>query len=299
MLEVGARIVLALVLFGASVAKLASPGSSSAALSTFGVRGPRARWAVWGALIAAELSLAAGVAAGLELAAYLAAGLMAAFGAAMLFVLRRGGAGSPCACFGARSTVGWPAVARNLALSFAFVALPLLPDGEPSTDEWLALGLAVALIACAGLAVAVLALAREVGMLRLRLGPGAALEIPEEGPPVGSRIDIVDRFSRRPPVELALAVFVADGCHVCRGLEPAIESLSGDPVLSVVTFEEAAEPEAWRSLEIPGSPYAVALDLEGTVLAKGTFNNLAQLESVLATAERRRAERAQIEAAGV
>jgi hypothetical protein len=40
---------------------------------------------------------------------------------------------------------------------------------------------------------------------------------------------------------------------------------------------------------VPGSPYAVALDLDGTVLAKGTFNNLAQLESVVATAERRRA----------
>ena len=55
----------------------------------------------------------------------------------------------------------------------------------------------------------------------------------------------------------------------------------------------------WRELEIPGSPYAVALDLDGTVLAKGTFNNLAQLESVLATAERRRAERSAGEALGV
>src|ERR687891_543947 len=128
-------------------------------------------------------------------AAYLAAGLVAAFGAAMLFVLRGGGAGSPCACFGARSTVGWPAVVRNLVLSFAFVALPLLPEGQPSTDEWLALGLAVALLTCAGLAIAVLALAREVGMLRLRLGPGAALEIPSEGPPVGSRTALIERFA--------------------------------------------------------------------------------------------------------
>jgi len=299
MLEVAGRIVLAAVLVAASVAKLASPRSSSAALSTFGVRGVRERWLAWAALIATELALAAGVAAGFDLAAYLAAGLMAAFGAAMLAALRRGRAGAPCACFGARSTVGWPAVTRNLVLSFAFVALPLLPEGEPSTDEWLALGLAIALLACAGLAVAVLALAREVGMLRLRLGPGAALEIPDEGPAVGTRVDVVDRFSRRAPVELALAVFVSEACHVCRGLEPAIDSLSNDPVLSVETFEEAAEPEVWRPLEIPGSPYAVALDLDGTVLAKGTFNNLAQLESVLGTAERRRAERATIEAAGV
>jgi uncharacterized membrane protein len=69
MLEVGGRIVLAAVLVGASVAKLASPRSSSAALATFGIDGERARWAVWAALIATELALAAGVAAGLDLAA--------------------------------------------------------------------------------------------------------------------------------------------------------------------------------------------------------------------------------------
>ena len=158
------------MLVAASVAKLASPRSSSAALGTFGIRSPGGRWAAWAALIATELMLAAGVAAGIDLAAYLAAGLMAAFGAAMLAAMQRGRSGAPCAC-GARSTVGWPAVARNLVLSFAFVALPLLPEGELTTDEWLGLGLGVALVACAGLAIAVLALAREVGMLRLRLGP--------------------------------------------------------------------------------------------------------------------------------
>ncbi len=43
-------------------------------------------------------------------------------------------------------------------------------------------------------AVAVLALAREVGMLRLRLGPAAALEIPEEGPELGERVEAIERF---------------------------------------------------------------------------------------------------------
>src|SRR5918994_6636500 len=288
MVEVGARAVLAAVLVAASVAKLASPrSSSSAALATFGVRGERGRWTAWAALITTELALAAGVVAGLDIAAYLAAGMMAAFGVAMLRAVQRGRAGAPCACFGARSTVGWPAIARNLVLSFAFLALPLLPEGELTTDEWLALGLIVALVACAGLAVAVLALAREVGMLRLRLGPGAALEIPEEGPAVGSRTDLVSRFDRGPDTELALAVFVSDGCHVCRGLEPAIASLERDPVLAVRSFEEVEDAEVWRELDVPGSPYALAIGVDGTVLAKGTFNNLAQLESVLATAQRR------------
>jgi hypothetical protein len=299
MVEVGGRIVLTAVLVAASVAKLASPRSSSAALGTFGIRSRGGRWAAWVALIATELALAAGVAAGVDLAAYLAAALMAAFGAAMLAAMQRGRSGAPCACFGARSTVGWPAVARNLVLSFAFVALPLLPEGELSTDQWLALGLLVALLACAGLAVAVLALAREVGMLRLRLGPGAALEIPSEGPPIGSHTELIERFATPADTELALAVFVSDACHVCRGLEPAIASLGRDPRLAVEVFEEGADSEAWRAVDAPGSPYAVALDLAGVVLAKGTFNNLAQLESVLATAQRRGAERATVEGMGV
>jgi hypothetical protein len=299
MLEVGGRIVLAAVLVGASAAKLASPRSSSAALATFGIHGERARWAVWAALIATELALAAGVAAGLDLAAYLAAAMTATFGVILVSVLRRGRAGAPCACFGARSTVSRTAVARNLVLSFAFVALPLLPEGDLSTDEWLALGLGVALLACAGLAVAVLALAREVGMLRLRLGPGAALEIPDEGPAIGARTELIERFPTPTRAELALAVFVSDACHVCRGLEPAIASLARDPTLAVEVFEEGANPAAWRAVDAPGSPYAVALDLAGVVLAKGTFNNLAQLESVLATAQRRGAERAAVEGMGV
>jgi hypothetical protein len=71
-------------------------------------------------------------------------------------------------------------------------------------------------------------------------------------------------------------------------VEPALEALAREPVLSVRVLEEAGDAATWRELQVPGSPYAVALDLDGTVLAKGSFNTLAQLESVLATAERRR-----------
>ena len=94
----------------------------------------------------------------------------------------------------------------------------------------------------------------------------------------------------RDPSEMALAVFTSAGCHLCRSLEPAIESLAGEPGLEVATFDEGAEAELWRDLEVPGSPYAVALAADGSVLAKGTFNNLAQLESVVVTAERRRSQ---------
>ena len=291
MLEVAARLVLGGLLAGAAVAKLASPASSRAALATFGVDGRRAQAAAWALLICAELGLAAGVIAGGAMAAYLAAALMAALAATMVGAILRGRAGAPCACFGARSKVGWPAVARNALLALAFAALPALPDRGLTSDEWLALGLAVALLACAGLAVAVLALAREVGLLRLRVGSASALELPDEGPPVFGRINLIGRFRLDPETTLALAVFVSDGCHVCRSLEPSIRLLASDPLVAVETFEEAADAAVWRELAIPGSPFAVALDRDGVVLAKGTFNNLAQLESVLATADRRRGER--------
>ena len=290
MVEVAARLVLAGTLVAASVAKIASPQTSRAAMATYGIEGRRAQAISWALLITTELGLAGAVAAGSDEGAWLAAGLMAMFAATMVSAILRGKAGAPCACFGARSTVGWTSVARNALLAGAFASVPFLPEGDLSTDDWLALGLAVALLLCVGLGVAVLALAREVGMLRLRLGPSSALEIPEEGVPLGERTAVVERFRPGPEAKLALAVFASDECRVCRALEPAVSSLAGDPLIAVETFEERRDAEVWDALGVPGSPYAIALGLDGTVLAKGTFNNLAQLVSVVAAAERRRAE---------
>jgi hypothetical protein len=298
MVEVAARLLLAGALVGASLAKLASPASSRAALATFGIEGSGFQLLSWALLIAAELGLAAGVAAGSDVAAWAAAALMAMFAATLVSAILRGRAGAPCACFGGRSTVGWGAVARNALLAAGFAALPFLPEGEMSTDEWLALGLGVALLACAGLGVAVFALAREVGMLRLRLGPAAALEIPDEGPPLGERSSAIERFEPATEAELALAVFVSPSCRICASLEPAVAALARDPLLAVESFGEHTDVELFSSLEIPGTPYAIALDLDGTVLAKGTFNNLAQLESVVATALRRRSVAGAVEGLG-
>jgi methylamine utilization protein MauE len=284
-----ARFVGALVLAGSAALKLASPGSSRAALATFDLEGERIRWLAWGVLVVTELALAVGVAAGSDEAAWLAASLLTLFSAALVGALLRGRVGAPCACFGSRSTVRWGAVLRSLGLAAGFAVLPLLPQRALSTDEWLGLGLGLALLICLGLAVAVLALAREVGMLRLRLGPAAALEIPDEGPELGDRVDAIERFDSVGDASLALAVFTSEGCRVCRALQPAIAALAGDPAVAVEVFDEVAESDTWSRLRVPGSPFAIALDADGTVLAKGTFNNLAQLESVLGTAERRRA----------
>jgi hypothetical protein len=283
-----ARFVLALVLAGSATLKLASPGSSRAALSTFEIEGERMRWVAWATLVAAELGLAVAIAAGSDEASWLAALLLGLFAAALVGAILRGRVGAPCACFGSRSTVGWTSVLRNLFLAACFAVLPLLPERSLSTEQWLGTGIVVALLLCLGLGVAVLALAREVGMLRLRLGPAAALEIPEEGPGLGEQPALIDRFAGVGERSLALAVFTSEGCRVCRSLEPAIATLADHPAVAVEVFDEVADADVWSELGIPGSPFSIALEPDGTVLAKGTFNNLAQLESVLATAEARR-----------
>ena len=299
MLEVVARLILGGVLAGASLAKLASPASSRAAMATFGIDGRRAQAIAWALLIACELGLAAGVIAGSATAAYLAAALMATFAATMVGAILRGRAGAPCACFGARSTVGWLAVARNAALAAAFAALPALPadtcpptSGSASGSPWRSSPAPGSRSPCSR------SRARS-DCCGCGWVPGARSRSPRRARGCSPTRALIGRFSPEPEASLALAVFVSAGCHVCHSLEPSIRALANDPRVAVATFDEVADAAVWGELGIPGSPFAIALDLEGLVLAKGTFNNLAQLESVLAAAERRRAERELAGAVGV
>ena len=83
-------------------------------------------------------------------------------------------------------------------------------------------------------------------------------------------------------------MFTCEGCGLCRVLAPHRARFGEHPSVVLRTFDEVEHPNAWSTADVPGSPFAVALDADGTVLAKGTFNSGAQLESVLAAAERRR-----------
>jgi methylamine utilization protein MauE len=285
-LEEVARLALAAVLAVSVTLKLASPAASGEALAGFGI--PSAvRTPAWLALVLVEAVLAAGVAAGSAVASALAAGLMTAFSLALGGALWRGRRGEPCACFGPRSRISTLALVRSLALAAAFALVPTLPENRPSTEAWLALGLALALAGVFGLIVAVAALARELGLLRLRLPPQGALEIQGEGPPVGERTPLIERFALGGRARFALAVFSSEGCHLCRSLAPVVAAFRRDPLLAVEVFDEKRDADAWHQLGIPGSPFAIALSRDGTVGAKGTFNSFGQLESILAAAERR------------
>ncbi len=296
MLATIADVVLGLVLLGSAAAKLAAPDRTRAALATFGLRTPRARTVAWTGAVVAEAALGIGVALGLDAAAWAAAALMLGFAGLLASALRNGRAGQPCGCLGVRSRVTPLALARTLALAAAFALLPLVPDTDPSTDTWLAIGLGVALFAIAALAILVLALAREVGELRLALPPQLALEIEGEGPARGTHAGVIDRFAPQPSARFAVAVFSSDGCPMCQALQPAVTALQRDPLLAVEVFDEHDDAQVWRSLTIPGSPYALVLSLDGTVLAQGTFNSARQLESLVATGESREREQEPVRA---
>jgi hypothetical protein len=282
------RIALALALLTAAALKLAHADASRAALATFGVP-TRLRTAAWSGLVAVEIVLAATVSLGSDAAAYAAAAFCGLSAAVLVLAILAGRAGAPCGCFGARSRVGWPGVVRNAVLAIGFAAVPWLPSGRHSTETWLALGLVLLFACVVTLGVGVLALAREVGLLRLRLGEQPALEIADEGPPLGERLGLIERFADD-RARFALAVFSSEGCRLCRSLEPAVAAFRRDPLVAVEIFDEMRDADVWRELQIPGSPFAVALGRDGAVRAKGTFNSYGQLESILATAERRLAE---------
>jgi hypothetical protein len=276
---------MGLLLVAAAGLKAAGGASARAALATYGVRGPRVALTVWVALIAAEAALGVAVVVGVTEPAAI---FLSAAAVAQLVALLNGRAGAPCACFGARGTLSSASVGRTVGLAVVLALVPLLPRREPTTDEWLAIGLGVAIAGLVALTVVVLALAREVGMLRLQVAPRGALEVAHEGPEIGAYSALADAFALVRPSMIALAVFTSEGCGLCRVLKPQIDAFGAHPSVELRLFDEVQDSEAWANADVPGSPFAVALDADGTVLAKGTFNTGAQLESVLAAAERRR-----------
>jgi hypothetical protein len=288
MVSVVACLVLGLVLLASAALKLADRHGTQAALATYGIRAAGPARAVWGALVAVELVLGVGVAAGVDAAAYAASALFAVFAVAQIAALATGRGGAPCACFGARGQVSDASAGRAILVTAAFAVLPQLPRSEPSTEQWLTLGLIAALAGLVALGIAVLALAREVGVLRLSIDPRGALEVAHEGPEVGGRTALAERFGELAPGRIGLAVFSSESCQMCQALAPAVAAFGRDPRVALREFDEVRDADAWAAADIPGSPFAVALDPDGTVLAKGTFNTGAQLESVLAAAERRR-----------
>jgi len=285
-------ILLASILAVSAGSKAWHADRSAQALATYGVSPVGIRLPILWALVALELGLAVSLAIAVPYAPGAASVLFLAFAALTTGALMAGRRGQPCACFGSASRLSWSSPLRALLMAAAagILASGWLPSAPTGYDRWLTVGLMASLAAIAVLFAFVLALAREVGVLRLQNTAQGALEIEQEGPELGTRQVWATAVPRSPRALIKLAVFTSDACPVCRRVAPAIAHVAADPLVAVGIFHESTDASVWAQAAAPGSPYAVALDLEDMALAKGSFNSLAQLESVLATARAREQE---------
>lgn len=192
-------------------------------------------------LVAVETAAGVAVLAGTPFADLAAAVLLAAFSVAQVVVLARGGGGAPCGCLGARGTVSWAGAARVAALA---ALAPFASGGHP-------------LLALAGAAVAV------VAATLLHRAPRAALDVADEGPAIGSRTSLAP----------GLTLFTAPGCRLCARVKRGLREFT--------ELDEERDAAAWLAARVPGAPYAVHVDADGIVTAKGTVNTAAQARSLI------------------
>ena len=273
-----ARIALVALLASSAIAKLARPRTARSLLEA--ARLPRLL--IWPA-VALELCVAGWLASGRDprLAGAAAVVLGGAFVSVIATARLRGTPRLACGCFGGARERHWTVLALR-ALLVPVLVLPLVGVGGPSRELAVALVLAALSLGVAVLAVLVLALYRQVGVLQRRVLPQGFLEIAHEGPAVGEAAPELDQL-RRAGDEVVF--FASQSCRVCRQLEPGARALarSGIPVHELFEHEDAAAFARWG---VPGTPFIVHV-IDGTVAAKGLVNSLEQLDDLVETGTRR------------
>jgi len=175
-----------------------------------------------------------------------------------------------------------------------------------------ALTVSVVLLWLAVLALAVLlwALSRQVGVLFERVAPMGAL-ITDAGPEVGAA---APGFQLRgiqseavsvggPAARATLLFFLSPSCPVCKKLIPVLKAVDRDEgrQVSVVLASDGEQAEHLRfvaeqglqrlpyvlsaelgmAFRVSRLPYAVLVDRQGRVAAKGLVNSREQLDSLL------------------
>lgn len=158
--------------------------------------------------------------------------------------------------------------------------------------------------------VALIALARQVGILHMRVAPagalatagGASVGDDTEGL-MGQSVDgrMLTLGGARPGVPLRLLMFVSAQCPLCKGLIPVARSFAQDERVAL-TFVGDDDPAAQRAMIVQQGlqdydfvndeavgrtlgvgklPFAVLIDEDGRILSKGLVNSREHLESLL------------------
>ena len=86
-----------------------------------------------------------------------------------------------------------------------------------------------------------------------------------------------------------MVLFSSPTCGVCKEVAPAVPPAAAAVGVAAQVLHDPDAERAWR---VPGTPFAVVLDPSGVVRAKGTVNNLEQVEGLIDTARAREREAA-------
>lgn len=160
------------------------------------------------------------------------------------------------------------------------------------------------------LAVTVVALARQIGLLHYRLPPSVA-RMGAPGPKVGEAVPpIQERDLSGAQVALGsakgkntLVVFLSSACETCEEVAPAVRSIARserDRTETILVAPEAPDSfdrsffsrhkldelpivvsyDVADDLGVAATPYALLIDAQGILRTKGTVNNLDQLVSL-------------------
>lgn len=160
------------------------------------------------------------------------------------------------------------------------------------------------------LGVALIALARQVGILHMRVAPAGALSTTggasvgdDTAGLVGQSITgkMLTLGGPMPGIPLRLLMFVSAQCPLCKGLIPAAKSFAQHErvALTFVGDDDAAAQQAMivqhglqrydfvndaaigQTMGVSKLPFAVLIDEQGQILSKGLVNSREHLESLV------------------
>ena len=165
-----------------------------------------------------------------------------------------------------------------------------------------------------GLGLALLALARQVGVLHARLAPAGAL-MTGKGPAVGEPAPLLDAHTLDgAPVAIGkplakgrmqLLLFVSPHCPLCKDLIPIARNFAKTEKLDIVFVGDDQESEQramvarldmaglpfvnssiiGRAYQVDRLPHAVLIGEEGKLLSRGLVNSREHLESLVTAHE--------------
>ena len=160
------------------------------------------------------------------------------------------------------------------------------------------------------LGIAVLALARQVGVLNQRVAPAGALT-PTTGPKIGELTEVLEtddlngtrqRIGGPTSERTALVLFISPTCPVCKALLPAARSLATKERLRLVFASDGFDPARHRAFAedvgiqhypyvvsqelglrygVSRLPFAVLIGADGVLLGRGLVNTREHLESLM------------------